>query len=343
MPEYRLTKLRGQWAVAAYEGGRRTHRYATGTADRKAAERVLDEHRRKFSTPAEITVAYLWEQYREEHADKRIAGNMVYSGKAILPTFGHLAPEEVTTTKVRSYIAARRKLGRQDGTIWTELNHLQIALNWAAKKRLIPHPVSVDRPTKPPPRDRRLTRPEVRRLLEAAEYPHVRLAIALMAGTAARIGAILDLTWDRVDFERGLIDYANPVDKKRRKGRATVPIAPDLLPRLQEARRAANSEFVVEWAARQVGSIKRGFARAVARAGLKDVTPHVLRHTAASLMAEKGVPMTEIAAVLGHSDSRVTERVYAKFSPTYLRGAIAHLDMSGVPSVSRGTENENEP
>lgn len=287
-------------------------------------------------------MAFLWQHYRDEHATKRIAANMDYSGRAILPELGHLAPDEVTTVKVRAYMAKRAKAGRKPGTIWTELNHLQIALNWATSNRLISDRIFVERPSKPPPRDRRLTRAEARRLLDAAEFPHVALAIALMLGTAARVGAILDLTWDRVDFERGLITYADRTDLSRRKGRATVPMTEDLHRRLTEARGGAISEFVVEWAARQVGSIKRGFARAVELAGLEGVTPHVLRHTAASWMAEGGVPMTEIAAVLGHTDSRTTERIYARFSPGYLRKAVSHLDMSGVPSVSRGTSDENE-
>ncbi len=60
-------------------------------------------------------------------------------------------------------------------------------------------------------------------------------------------------------------------------------------------------------------------------AGLVDVSPHVLRHTAAVWMAEAGVTMPEIAAYLGHADSRITERIYAKFSPEYLRRAARAL------------------
>jgi integrase len=66
--------------------------------------------------------------------------------------------------------------------------------------------------------------------------------------------------------------------------------------------------------------------RAAVRAGVPWVTPHVFRHTAAVWMAEAGVPMPEIAAYLGHSDSRTTERVYAKFSPAYLRKASRALE-----------------
>jgi len=88
----------------------------------------------------------------------------------------------------------------------------------------------------------------------------------------------------------------------------------------------AETDYVIEWAGAPVKSIKRAFRAAVMRAGLdKAVTPHVLRHTAASWMAEAGIPMSEIAAVLGHRDSRTTERVYAKFSPEYLQKAVRAL------------------
>lgn len=286
-------------------------------------------------------MATLWQAYRDEREGKRIAANMDYSGRAVLPLLGHLSPSEITTEKAREYIAKRTAAGRQPGTIWTELNHLQIVVNWAAGKNHIEKAVTIEKPRKPPPRDRRLTRAEARRLLDAAEFPHVKLAIALMIGTAARVGAILDLKWNRVDFARGLITYADREDTSRRKGRATVPVAPDLMARLEEARKAAVSDYVIEWGGKQVGSVKRGFARAVETAGLADVTPHVLRHTAASWMAEDGVPMSEIAAVLGHSDSRVTERVYARFSPGHLRRAVASLDMSGVPSGSMNHDDVN--
>lgn len=286
-------------------------------------------------------MAVLWQAYREENAAKRIAANMDYSGRAVLPILGHLTPDEITTAKAREYRAKREAAGRQPGTIWTELNHLQIALNWAAGKGHIPKALTIEKPPKPPPRERWLTRAEARRLLDAADFPHVELAIALMLGTAARIGAILGLTWDRVDFDRGQIAYADRADISRRKGRATVPMTSDLCQRLGDARQGAVSEYVVEWGGKRVGSIKRGFARAAEAAELVDVTPHVLRHTCAVWMAEDGHPMSEIARVLGHSDSRVTERVYAKFSPDHLRRAVASLDMSGVPSGSKAVPDKN--
>lgn len=335
MPDYRLTFFRKAWAVGVWADGRRTGRFTLGTADRKEAERRLDQFRRNAEKPAHVTVTYLWEAYRAEKAGKRIVENMEFSGRAVLPFFGHLLPDEVTTDKCRAYAKARKKAGRKPGTVWTELNHLQIALNWSHGQRLIPYEVVVERPTKPAPRDRRLTAAESQRLMDAATIPHIRVAIALMLNTGARAGAVLELTWDRVDLSRGLITYANPDETGKRKGRATVPMNKPLRAALEEMKALSMSDFVVEYAGRQVSTIKRGFAKAVADAGLEDVTPHVLRHTAASRMAEAGVPMTEIAAVLGHSDSRTTERIYARLSPGHLRSAVDALDTSGVPLGSR--------
>jgi integrase len=328
VPDYRLTRYRGAWAVGVWEDGRRTGRFTLGTADRKEAERRLDAFERNNQKPAHVTVSYIWGAYRADKAGKRIVENMEFSGRAVLPFFGHLLPDEVTAEKCRAYARARKKAGRQAGTVWTELNHLQIALNWAHKARAIPHAIAVERPIKPPPRDRRLTAAESQRLMEAARIPHIKVAIALMLNTGARAGAVMDLTWDRVDLAGGLISFPNPDETGRKKGRATVPMNKPLRAALEEAKRLALTEFVVEYGGRQVSTIKRGFAKAVADAGLEAVTPHVLRHTAASRMAEAGISMAEIAAVLGHSDISTTVRVYAKFSPGHLRTAVDTLDTS---------------
>lgn len=90
---------------------------------------------------------------------------------------------------------------------------------------------------------------------------------------------------------------------------------------------AALTEHVIEWGGRPVGSLKTAWGAAVRRAALPGVTPHTMRHTAGVWMAEAGVPMPEIARLLGHSDSRITEKVYARHSPTHLAGAASHLEI----------------
>jgi len=116
------------------------------------------------------------------------------------------------------------------------------------------------------------------------------------------------------------------VGETNRKRRATVPITDQLRPELVAAKEAAQTPYVIEYAGDRVLNIKKGFAAAVRRAGLDDVTPHDLRHTAAVWMAEDGVSFEEIAQYLGHSSSKVTFAVYARFSPTHLQRAARSLE-----------------
>jgi integrase len=159
----------------------------------------------------------------------------------------------------------------------------------------------------------------------AAKTPHLHLFVILAYSTAGRASAILELTWDRVDFTRGEIRLG--LGERRTKGRATVPMTDSARVALDEARRGAVTDHVIEYGGRRVLSVKRAFKAAVARAGLPPSTsPHILRHSAAVHMAESGVSMAEIAQYLGHSSEAVTYRVYARFSPSYLRKAASALE-----------------
>ena len=73
-------------------------------------------------------------------------------------------------------------------------------------------------------------------------------------------------------------------------------------------------------------SISTAFSRTAKKASLDDVSPHVLRHSAAGLVAEDGHAMDKIAQYLGHSDTRMTTSVYARFSPQHLRKAASALE-----------------
>ena len=260
---------------------------------------------------------------------------MRHTAKALMPHFGHHDPEEITYEQCHDYILERERAGRGDGTIHTELGHLATVLSWGFKRRHIRHAPHIARPRKPAPRNRYLTRDEARALMNAATAPHVRLAIVLMLGTAARVRAILDLTWNRCDFNRGLITLAVPGDTTPRKGRAVVPMNGMVRAALTEAREGALCSHVIEWVGKPVLSLKKGMGTTARKAGLAGVSPHVLRHTAAVWMAEGKVPMEEIAQYLGHEDSRITAKVYARFSPDYLRKAANVLDL-GCMQMNQG-------
>ncbi|EXL09598.1 tyrosine-type recombinase/integrase [Aquamicrobium defluvii] len=326
MPEWRLTKLRGEFCVTWVDGEGIRRRYRLGTSDPKEASRLATSRYAELTRPRGTKVKDLWDAYCQDMAGRVVVGTMKYTWKALGDRFGGMEASEITIADCRAHTAERRAVrsnrhpeGISDGTIHTELGHLRMVLLWAAKHGLIAEAPPIERPSKPEPKDAHLSRDEVRALIDAAGTPHIKLAVMLMIGTGARNEAALQLTWDRVDFERRMIQLRNPFDRARRKGRATVPMNDSLYDALVEAHKGALSPYVVEWAGQPVKSLKKGLKSAGKAIGRPDVSPHMLRHSAAVWLAEDGHSMHEIAQYLGHDDVKTTTRVYARFSPTHLR------------------------
>lgn len=329
----RIGRLNGRFVVMWNDADGTRRRYRLKATDKRAAEAEgRDVFRRETARPSGYLTADLWELYRGEKSGRQIAETLGYTGKALLPRFGSMRPDQITVDDCREYAAVRLVAGLSPGTVWTELGHLRIVCRWAEKSGLIDRAPHIVLPQKPAPNDRYLTDQEVNKLIAADAEPHVRLAILLMLTTAGRVGAILDLTWDRVDFERGQInlrvDAAGP-----RKGRAVVPMNGTLRAALSAAAEAAISDYVIEWGGGPVKSIRKGFSTTVTNAGLNGVTPHVLRHTAAVRMASAGIPMPKISQFLGHSNTGVTERVYARFAPDHMSDAAAALEIGPLRLV----------
>ncbi|MGE8105180.1 tyrosine-type recombinase/integrase [Allorhizobium sp. NPDC080224] len=335
MPDWRLTRLRGEFCVTWDEADGVRRRYRLGTSDPKEAARLAASRYAELTRPRGTTIADLWKAYTIDREGRAVLGTMKFTWKALEDRFGQMEGSALTVIDCREHTAERRKAGIQDGTIHTELGHLRTVLVWAEKNGLINRAPHVERPAKPDPKEGYLKREEVARLIAGAKVPHIKLAIMVMIGTGARNAAALELTWDRVDFNRGLINLRNPFNGTRRKGRATVPMNPSLKGALLEAKEAALSPFVIEWAGTPVKSIKKGLKAAAKAARLDEVSPHMLRHSAAVWLAEDGHDMTRIAQFLGHSNSRITEKVYARYSPDHLRDLAQTLDLAQTGATRR--------
>lgn len=254
---------------------------------------------------------------------------------------------DISTADVRAYVEAR-KVG--DGAVRRELSVLVAALGHAARTKVMKrHDMpEIEMPPEPEPRDRWLTDDETVRLLDAAAggarmSPDARLSrcyrfVTIARLTGARKRAIEELTWFQVDFDKRVINL-NPEGRQqqRTKRRPTVPIADALMPILRRARKEAISIYVLD----HKGSIRKTFETAVVNAKLEGVHPHVLRHTWATRAAQSGVPMWEIAQVLGDTVQTVTKR-YLKHCPEHLRHAV-NAGVYGSPDLRvkahMGTEN----
>jgi integrase len=325
--EYRIGRLNGGYVVTWWEDGKR-RRYRLDAQSRKEAEAAaIDVIRRETVKAETATVKVLWDLYRQEKQGRRIADAMAFEWKAIGPHFEHLRFDQVTIEHCRAYTELRRAKGKHDGTIWTELGHLRTVFIWAHKRRVIAFAPAVERPPKPAPKDRWLNDAEIAKLLAADCAPHIKLAILLMLGTAGRVSAILELTWDRVEFDTNTINLRTS-ETGPRKGRAAVPMNAGLRAALSAAKGARLTDYVIEWAGEPVKRIKTGFNAAVRKAGLVGVSPHVLRHTAAVHMVAAGRPMARVSQYLGHSNVQITEHAYGRFAPEHLQEEADVLDFA---------------
>jgi integrase len=319
MSDWRLVKHRGQYSLAY---GHPRKRIATGTDDRGRAEAVAGEIWRRLNRPTQERVSDLWTPYSQDRiANGGSEARLKSLWKTLEPAFGYKLGRAITKADCRDYAAKRKREGKANSTVKTELEALRACLRWHYGKEA---PIIVA-PSPSKPRDRYLTQDEARKLLASIEAPHVRLFVTLALATGARMGAILDLTWDRVDFEHGTIDFMPAGRDKTNKRRTVVAMAAKAREALLEMREGALTDHVIEYGGKPVASVKRAIRAASRRSGVP-CSPHVFRHTAAVWMAQADVPMQKIAQVLGHTSTRVTEHTYARYSPRFMADAMAALD-----------------
>lgn len=184
---------------------------------------------------------------------------------------------------------------------------------------------------------------------EEGEHLPRFIEVGYYSGT--RSSAILGLGWSRalyhgwVDLPAVTLHRSGPLEPKTRKREPPCRIHDRLLPLFREWREAdlaKGVDVVVHDNGRKVLRVSKGFALAAARAGLdrRDIdgtlrvgnpdpkhdiglpTPHVLRHTRATLMLRAGIPPHEVGEYLGMTVKMVLE-VYGHHHVEYQQRAAA--------------------
>lgn len=263
----------------------------------------------------------------------------------LLGFFGDKALSFVNGTACRAYVKHR---GSQSAAR-RELEDLRAAIKHHRMEGYCSEIVEVVLPEKSLPRERWLSRPEAARLLWAAwrarqidannkDAPTVRpigrhvarfILVGLYSGT--RAGAICGASLARLNG-RGFIDldqgvfYRRPEGARETKKRQPpAPLSPRLLAHLRRWRRLGLCESaIVEWNGRPVERVNKAFAKAAKAAGLEGVSPHTLRHTAATWLMQAGCDLWEAAGFLGMTVETL-QATYGHHHPAHLKGAAAAI------------------
>jgi integrase len=272
-----------------------------------------------------------------------------------LPIIGRIPLARLQPQHVEQLLADRRAAGLGDYSLHHLRAVLHRALEQAVRWNLVARNVvhSVD-----PPRVARremtvLTPEEVRRLLDAAAGGPIEALLTLAVTTGMRRGELLALRWRDVDLTRrslrvvgslqrdatGRLDILEPKTARSRRQVELTGLAVDALQRHRAAQAQRRLLLGEEWndhdlvfpstlGLPQDGShlVDGQFRPLLRRAGLPPIRFHDLRHTAATLMLERGVHPKIVSEMLGHSTIAITLDLYSHVTPTMQRAAANALD-----------------
>jgi integrase len=204
------------------------------------------------------------------------------------------------------------------------------------------------------PGKRFLSAEQVHQLADAAaQYPvpevgeQYRALVLTLAFCGLRWGEVAALRVKRVDLlrrrlmvtesvteVRGRLEWGTPKSHAAR----SVPIPRSLVALLTEvtAGKAADDLVFTTWRGKPLRNLnfrRDVFDKAAADAGLADLTPHELRHTAASLAVSAGANVKAVQRMLGHASAAMTLDVYADLFDDDLDGVADRMD--SLPGVSK--------
>jgi len=191
-----------------------------------------------------------------------------------------------------------------------------------------------------------LTSAEQARFIEAAKKDITYGEIFILAlATGLRIGEIVALTWNDIDFEKRQLTVNKTASYTRDRGvqglkysvtigspktkssNRVVPLLPEIVERLK-AHRKLQEVFVGNtiWVfchmnGREKGKVPlpnsagRAMKQIAKEAGIEGISPHCLRHTFATRGLENGIELRVMQELLGHSNLSMTADLYTHVLP----------------------------
>jgi integrase len=275
---------------------------------------------------------------------------------SLIPFFGKIPVDEIRTRHIEGYKAWKVKDGITNKSIKNHLSVLSKCLSSAYQWLEFPSkPPLMPWPKCAPVQTDYLSPDECEVLLSHAEGV-IREIVLMALRTGMRQGELKGLQWSAIDWESRVVIVKNSYcDREKAIGPPknnrirSIPIDTDLYKILFRRRRSTGYVFVnVKGQPFNHSSLSYHLDRVCQKAGLRRITWHVFRHTFASHLAMKGVPLNTVQALLGHSTIVMTMR-YAHVAPSTMRAAIEMLNprrfvtaKSGQPAVNQWMDHQEQ-
>jgi integrase len=327
--------------------GRRRRLSETVHGTKRDAEarlaQLVHEHETGISVdPSRMTVAEWLRQWLAQHSPRlreTTAGRYRAAVEnRLIPALGRMRLQDLRPAHVQALYGRWLDEGLAPATVASCHRILSRALRDAVRLQLVGRAVT-EAVMAPTERSRHLDLDldlvaRVRDIIEAEPQPWRAVGL-LILHTGMRRGEVCGLQWSDIDLDRGTATirrtrttaYTGRVVEgppKTRSGARTVPLMPPVVEALREWRRqqleqrlAAGSAWeggdwvlTMDAAAARPDAVTHWWMRTARRMGVS-IRLHDLRHMAATVMAQAGVPPRVIAEVLGHARASFTLDVYA--------------------------------
>jgi integrase len=349
----------GTWAGIVSLGygpdGKRRRKFVYGATKQEALEKMrrlqADWALGQFADPGNVTVDAWLANWLDSTVNPSCSPTYYERCEQIVrlhlkPHVGRLLLKQLDLNHVRHLVARLRDAGESAWTAKMARSVLHNACAAAVEfKLLVKNPCTKSRRSNadkisPPVKEMAvLTEAQAGKFLDVAKGYRLYALFALALGTGMRQGELLGLSWDNVDFEKGVVHVRKSLaqlkgkgeagdkfvlkDPKSKTSRRTIKLPAFALDALHGHRKAmvAEGNAGVAVFCTKTGKyiaksnlIRWTFAPILKKAGLK-VRFHDLRHTHASLLLAKGHSIKAVAKRLGHSDVAMTLRTYAHVLP----------------------------
>lgn len=163
------------------------------------------------------------------------------------------------------------------------------------------------------------------------------LAVAIMLNTGIRVGELVALTVRDIDESEGLLRVMGKGRRERDVFVTDRALKAELRQRVRRLRAVGADQWILQLDGKRIDAamIRRQVRRLGSLAGLRrPLTPHMLRHTAATLLIENGVDIRFVQRLLGHRSISTTE-IYTHVSTASLRDAMQRADILRTAQMRR--------
>lgn len=292
------------------------------------------------STFSQIAAEFLADYQSRRPRDR----TMLFQVQVLTREFGELLFDQVGERRVAAFFAGRIARGISGATCNRQLSALNGIFKWAVRLQVIPeNPIArMPRYAEEPAEARTITEAQAEALIMAAS-PHAKAYLVALAYSGGRQTETIELTWDRIDFDRNTIAFARETVKRKKRTRV-LPM-PAILRETLLAIRPARPELgarVFLYNGRPVKSMRKALLTAARRAGLGRIGFHTIRHSFGQWFIERagnagsGDRLVLLQRILGHSTITMTMR-YVHTSREFTAGAI---DFMGPAPGRRGKDEK---